>query len=127
MTQLLDYHVGLLRGYLLATNAHQQILHVLEVLLEGYKSKAGEIIGEKKIDVRPVPMPDVKFPPTKLPEGVKEVSNFFWTNKQVEFLQNNYHLLSAKQIAEKIGRPPSTIYQKAKELGLTKKKDLQDA
>lgn len=47
----LDYHVRLLRGYLLATNAHQTILHALSVLLTGYRSKAGGIVDFKPGEV----------------------------------------------------------------------------
>lgn len=52
MSELLDYHVGLMRGYLLAQNAPQQIMHSLDVLLAGYQSRAGEKIGKREIKLR---------------------------------------------------------------------------
>lgn len=55
MTQepnLIDYYVGIMRGYLLAKDAPQQVLHALDILLTGYRSRAGGLVLPTSRDIQ---------------------------------------------------------------------------
>lgn len=125
----LDYHVGILRGYMLALNAPTQVLHAVEILLENYQSKAGPLIGarqEIKLDTRPFHSPDARH----LAEKIVEVStkspphdkfddnppvekSYFWTNEQDKLLREMYERGdSVEDISIKINRKPSAIYSR---------------
>lgn len=95
--QHLDYHVGLLRGFVLAHNAPTAILHALDVLLTDYRSKAGDVIGAApKPNRTELILPDmgsIKIP--KLSEEAKETikdtieeKHFFWTPAEDKLLED---------------------------------------
>ena len=77
-----DYHVGILRGFILAHNAHQSVLHALNVVLTDYRSKAGQLIGANPPAPQPrrteLLIPDLK--PLKRPEPQEDkVNDRYWT------------------------------------------------
>jgi hypothetical protein len=43
-----------------------------------------------------------------------------WTEENIEFLKQNYHCMTAGEIARYIGCPPRAVYMKAQKLGLRK-------
>src|SRR5690625_3191074 len=46
--------------------------------------------------------------------------NKAWTLREIEYLKNNYNNLTAKELAEKLGRTVGSVTNKAQELGLKK-------
>ncbi len=127
MSQLLDYHVGLLRGFVLAHNAPTQILHALDVLLTDYRSKAGPVIGSDAIDQKMPPEPPMPRAPrehdpfvveTKEPEKKK----FFWDSQDDEILERMYCLegKKTKVIANELGRTPASVSTRISVRGLTR-------
>lgn len=113
--KLIDYYVGLLRGYCIALNAPTQILHALDILLTGYRSRAGEVIGNI-----PSPNNSMLEELRKAAEGDKIVAenrpelfkyNKPWTNKDEEELRklkqaNKTH----GEIARTLGRSLCAIH-----------------
>lgn len=107
-----DYHVGLVRGYILAHNAPTIILHALDRLLDGYISKAGPVIGarprEGKIDlfsdsVKKQLPPDERTPVVTIKkqpeifEGKEEPEKrAFWDGPDDKLLYEEYCLKSTK-------------------------------
>jgi hypothetical protein len=132
--QLLDYHVGLMRGYLLANNAPTQILNALDVLLGGYQSKAGEVIG--KIENIPATKlaaaiinvqktaPKHDDAPTIAPaKDNAEKKKYFWNRADDEILKKMYVEDGAKPkaISKILDRTPASISTRISNLGLKKK------
>lgn len=129
---LIDYYVGLLRGYLLAHNAPQQILHALEELLTHYRTKAGPLIGEQEaVSVAGMRLPTAKEMGERILELAQnpEVRNhsepsvpasLFWTKKQLQDLRDNYATMRMGELVTLIGRDKVSIRNKAASLGLKK-------
>lgn len=124
--RLTDYYVGLLRGYILAHNAPQQIQHALEELLTYYRSQAGALIGNERFDRAEINIPEISTPVSRV--LAKEVADtkpkeegFIWSKRQMDALRDHYGVLPMDQLEALIGRPRSSIYNKASVLGLTKK------
>lgn len=132
MRQDFDYHVGVMRGYLLALNAPTQVLHALDVLLAGYTSRAGDVIGNHAPPALP---PAVKVTPQEIkallqPEKPIEEApsegtflpkkSHFWTTTEIRRLKELYPVKSGAEIAEILNKPKSSVYYKASELGLKK-------
>lgn len=47
-----------------------------------------------------------------------------WSDKEIQFLKNNYHNLSAKECAEKLDRSVSAIYYRVSSLGLQEDREF---
>jgi hypothetical protein len=45
-----------------------------------------------------------------------------WTEENIYFLKENYRKINAKEISEKINKPISSVYHKAVDLGLSRRK-----
>lgn len=120
----LDYHVGLLRGFVLAHNAPTQILHALDVLLTDYRSKAGPVIGSQEQAPRrtEIIIPDMM--PLKKPEEsmlsedqaeeiIKKQENrkLFWSPADDDQLYDLYCVQDKGPtfISKKIGRTYASI------------------
>jgi hypothetical protein len=114
MTQLLDYHVGILRGYMLALNAPTQVLNAVDILLQHYKSKAGLVIGEGPTEKQEPPSPkhvaeSISQPSSERPPVEKE--KHFWTADDDQTLERMYVTERAKpkKIAEVLRRTPASV------------------
>lgn len=126
--QHLDYHVGLLRGFVLAHNAPTAILHALDVLLTDYRSKAGDVIGApKRTEIILPDMGTPKAPPAiaKAPPAPPEKPaeppprNFFWTAEQDKILEEMYMRgAKTREIAEKIDRTYASVQTRIATRGL---------
>lgn len=46
----------------------------------------------------------------------------YWTEDEIEFLEDNCLDMSAKEMSEKLNRPESSVYTKLRRLGLRSKK-----
>lgn len=115
MTQLLDYHVGILRGYMLALNAPTQVLNALDVLLGDYRSKAGPEIPAEPAPVADMPKKMKQFvetiqpdEPVEKPEAEKK--KYFWDSEDDAILEEMY--LSGKrpkEISLRLNRTPASV------------------
>lgn len=105
--QHLDYHVGLLRGFILANNAHQSILHALDVLLTGYKSCAGPLIGhaQKPPTEHAIPKDMPIVPDVKKDEHKEQAKVVFWSGGDDDLLEEMYCVQ---------GRRPKEIHEAMK-------------
>lgn len=118
-----DYHVGILRGFVLAHNAHQTVLHALDVLLTDYRSKAGESIGRTE----PEPPLIIKDLPIKIEHKLAEITpedepknNYFWSSKDDEILYQLYCVegKGPAAIADIVGRTKQSVSNRAQQRGL---------
>lgn len=123
-----DYHIGLLRGFLIATNAHQTILHALEVVLT-HKQNNGEVIGKaepvKITEIREAAKTiEVTKEEKEAAEQEIEKKKVFsrWTPEetdQIKKLHNSGATVGA--ISSVMNKAYSKIYSKLVSLGLTPK------
>lgn len=136
--QQLDYHVGLLRGFVLAHNAPTAILHALDVLLTDYRSKAGAVIGsrlavatftrdlgvEKTIEKLSGDPPHIP-PPTDFnakeekPEPAKIWTK--WLPDEIDIIKKSVENgIAVSEIVKLLpGRKYATVYAKVTSLGLS--------
>lgn len=128
--EFVDYHVGMVRGFLYGKDAPPNILSSLKIILEGYHSKAGEKIATLDKDVI-----GNRDEGQTLSEHIREVhsapeisrgnvSELFthkkaepgkrkeWTNKDEEIIKQYYNTESADQIGERLGRPKTQVYNR---------------
>lgn len=124
MPEDLDYHVGLMRGYLLAHNAPTQILHALDILLSDYRSKAGEVIGSKT----PPPPSSVRQTMEEVIEVVKikpeaTKKKHFWDKEDDEILRRMYEDegQGPRKIADALNRTTASISTRISVRGLKRK------
>lgn len=118
-----DYHVGILRGFVLAHNAHSMVLHALDVVLADHRSKAGPLIGAPATDAE---QNDAgKFTPPKPPLPPSN-PNFFWTAAEDEKVwEMNRDGKRVEQIMETLPhRTKSSIHQRLCKLKVMNKNDL---
>lgn len=123
----IDYHVGLMRGYLLAQNPPTQILHALDVLLSDYRSKAGEVIGSNlEIKVMPIQKQSMEEVISNLEIKPKEENKkkYFWDGHDDEILRRMYvdEDKKPREISEVINRTKASISTRINVLGLRKQK-----
>ncbi len=120
-----DYHVGLLRGFVLAHNAPTQILHALDVVLTDYRSKAGPLIGSKPKDEIALPQAPESLPPASAPAPVQKANiatNHFWTPALDEKLEEMWKTgASVHDISIAINKSPAAIYTRLSTKGLKRK------
>lgn len=126
----IDYHVGLMRGYLLAHNAPTQILHALDVLLTTYRSKAGEVIGQPVSDSSVYKAESKKEDDAArrkaeaLYSGLEMPKKFFWDDVDDALLENMYfQRRGADEIAKVLNRSPASVSTRITTLGLKKKRE----
>ena len=120
-----DYHVGLLRGFILAHNAPTQILHALDIVLTDYRSKAGALIGsEPKVEIMP-PEPPTLLPPTGGPSPVQKANptmSYFWTPVLDKTLEEMWKTgASVHDISIAINKSTAAIYTRISTKGLKRK------
>lgn len=127
-----DYHVGLLRGFILAHNAPTIILHALDVVVPVVKRSTNEMIGKpaptsetppkqptssEMVGMKPAAPP----PPPKpaQPRESEERSNFFWTPEHDKILEDMWKAgASVSDISSKLNRTPASIYSRVNNKGL---------
>lgn len=131
----LDYHVGLMRGYLLANNAPTQILHALDILLTNYRSQAGESIGHAQGDVqkiqaistpeqkieKPILIPQIDKSIEGAEDTVKDAisKNNPWKNEDDRIAAEMYKTgASISDIAFRLNRTVGATYQRFKMRGI---------
>lgn len=130
---LLDYQVGLLRGYLLAHNAPTQILHALDLLLADYRSKAGPVIGARR-DGSPerAPVPQVEHEEALVarphrPPAAEEPGQVFtrWSeDERAAIVRFHGEGKSVAEIAKSLpGRSYQAVYAKMTGMGLIGPRD----
>lgn len=122
--QQLDYHVGLMLGYLLAQNAPTQILHALDVLLTDYRSKSGPLIGKAEISIEPPKeIPHLVKKEVRQNPAPKENKKFFWDKQDDEILERMWVQEGApiKEISAIIGHTFSSVNSRIFSRGLKKK------
>jgi DNA-binding NarL/FixJ family response regulator len=118
MIEHVDYHVGILRGFILAHNAHQQVLHALDVVLTDYRSKAGPLIGAEKPQMHPDPY-NIKRVDKEKHETDKINSNHYWTEEDEKELEKMYRSgSSVEDIANRFNCSVSNIYARVSKRGI---------
>lgn len=130
MTGDVDFHVGLVKGYMLALNAPTQILHALEVLLTDYRSRAGEVIGKAAPSPAAKPAPVSGEPAMPLPRHLPIVQDdepeedehgrrtrTVWTEEMIDKLRSEKRKgSSVVDIARTMGLSPQQVYTKINHL-----------
>jgi len=53
------------------------------------------------------------------------MNNKLWTELDIKYLKDNYHLKSVKDISEYLGRSIHSIFKQASKQGLTNKQELK--
>lgn len=88
--QARDYHVGLLRGFILAHNAPAIILHALDVVVPRIEKGSEELIGKPVVQPgTPLPdPPETKEPVTPTPDDKIDKPGFFWTRQEDAILES---------------------------------------
>lgn len=116
--RLIDYYVGLLRGYLLAHNAPQQILHALEELLADYRSKAGAIIGDERVEAESKPTAILIRTNGEPPKARK-----VWGERDKEQLRMVFATMPVAKLEEKFECDITKIRAMAYSMGLKRSND----
>lgn len=120
--QLTDYYVGMMRGYLLAKDAPQQVLQALDHLLTGYRSRAGALIGESEPDGEEKEEQQIESSLKITINGKEEPEKkkLFWTKKEDEILEEMYCVegKKPKEIGQVLNRKPSSVSARINAKGL---------
>ncbi|WP_299074753.1 hypothetical protein [uncultured Paraglaciecola sp.] len=131
-----DYHVGLVRGFILGQNAPTIVLHALDCIVDGVKSRAGEKIGraeamvtEKSENIKTTQIePEVIIPIKKKrlgdePDHMEErKKRSRYTAADTELMKQMYQRGdSVIDIANHFKRKPADIYSKLNYMGVKRK------
>lgn len=125
--ELRDYHIGMVRGYLLAMKADPQILRAFSEVVNTCGSRTGERIGETKREafVQKAPLKsyasekescikEIARPiAVQMVDNVEEKKHKRYTDSDIESIKSMYEGgASVEDISTKLNRTPAAIYQR---------------
>lgn len=117
----IDFHVGLLKGYLLATKADPQIIHALHVIVSRGVTPVSEPIGKAILETEGRPAGSHKDT-----DNLKvKIKRYFWTKDEDQKLTELYMSgMKPVAIADHIDRSIQSITMRIYNLGLKREFDV---